>query len=238
MRLSSLPLAIVELVKAEATAQGITIDFASDPELRDQDVLVWANTSQGYRFWETIEGADFSEFYSKYPKTEVINTQTPTIMQNQATGNLPLVQQLQELEATGKVRVIVKKEVRETHYKTRDLDKALEKQVVMNIIHTIPAMEFIATVVDNEGETGIDGFHMPNIEEVEIEQPRVLIDILIIGLDNKETIQKKINIAKAKLAELSEIDRIIELRQSDNILDCMEGYFGEGNRIEIQAKNN
>ncbi len=208
------------------------------------DSNAWSETSQGYDFWKRIHDGDFEEFFNtlKEETKQTLNF-SPNFknaenMQN-TSKNLSLVQQLQNLEETGKVRVIVQR-VFETHYKTKDLQKALEKQVVMNLIHTIPAMEISHTVSDDDDDENNDGFTYPTIkaEDVVVSQPRVMIDILIIGLDNADTIQSKINIAKAKLAELDKIDSIIAMRESDNVLDCMDGYFGEGHRIVIGDSRN
>jgi hypothetical protein len=100
-------------------------------------------------------------------------------------------------------------------------------------------MEISHSVSDDEDEEN-DGFVYPVIkaQDVVVSQPRVMIDIQIIGLDTPETIQKKINIARAKLDELDKIDSIIAMRESDNLLDCMDGYFGEGHRIAIRESRN
>lgn len=230
-----LPLEIAKIAQAEMRKLS--------PQHDTFDSNAWSETSQGYDFWKRIHDGDFEEFFNtlKEETKQTLNF-SPNFknaenMQN-TSKHQSLISQLHNLEETGKVRVVVKR-VFETHYKTKDLDKALEKQVVMNLIHSIPAMEISHSVSDDEDEEN-DGFVYPVIkaQDVVVSQPRVMIDIQIIGLDTPETIQKKINIARAKLDELDKIDSIIAMRESDNLLDCMDGYFGEGHRIAIRESRN
>jgi len=50
----------------------------------------------------------------------------------------------------------------------------------------------------------------------------------IMGLDTEQTIQRKIEICKQRIYEIENPDPIQALRNSDTLIDCMDGWYGTG----------
>lgn len=128
---------------------------------------------------------------------------------NQKFGTL--VEILQGLVATGNFVIDLQKNVHSTSYRTGSLEQALRLQVQEEIVH-------------NLGE-----------EDEQPQEPTKRIKIQILGLDSEATINRKIEIAKAMLdGTLEETLPSQELKNSDRLLDCLDGYFGAGPELDRQ----
>lgn len=126
---------------------------------------------------------------------------------NQKFGTL--VATLQAMVETGHFVIDLQKNVTSTSYRTGSLEQALQRQVIEEMVHDLGA----------ESD----------------EQPRRRIKIQILGLDNETTIERKIEIANDMFNGVSvEITPGMELRNSDRLLDCLDGYFGVGPELDRQ----
>lgn len=64
--------------------------------------------------------------------------------------------------------------------------------------------------------------------EVEEVEPIKRIIFTIMGLDTEQTLQRKIEICKLRIYEIENPDPIQSLRNSDTLIDAMDGWFGTG----------
>jgi hypothetical protein len=128
---------------------------------------------------------------------------------NQKFGNV--VAALQALVETGNFVIDLQKNVHSTSYRTGSLEQALQKQVIEETVHHL-------------GE-----------EDEQPQEPTRRIKIQIIGLDNETTILRKIEIAQAMFdGTLEEVLPSEELKNSDRLLDCLDGHFGAGPELDRQ----
>lgn len=129
-------------------------------------------------------------------------------MENSNQKFVNLVTVLQSLVETGNFVLDIQKDVRSTSYRTGSLEQALKRQVIEETVHDM----------DEDGN-------------VCATQRRMRIQI--IGLDTEETILKKIKIAENMLNGIEPMPSE-ELKNSDNLLDCLDGYFGIGPELDRQ----
>jgi len=225
--LSQLPAEIAELVKLEAELQGKLFEVGVDYDLSNSAIFDWKKTRQGKPFWRTILWlGDYQPFEDLKAELEEKGMEGAKHASTPNSDNLFLVKSLQELEATGKVKIVIVK----SHCKLGfHLSSKIEEQVIMKIVHSIPAITVEHSAIDDEEER--NSFTYAGISAVDIEKPKVRLDIYITDKDNFETIAIKVAVATEKLAELAQVDKIIDLRESEDLFECMEGYFGEQNRI-------
>lgn len=116
--------------------------------------------------------------------------------------NQELFRQIQNLQATGKV-VVELRPVWETSYGTGSLDAALQRQVVIETVHTL-----------------LDSEENENIEEVQVPIQRV--KMVVLKLDNHETLQRKIDIANERLEEIRKAEQVRENLTSENLFDFLD----------------
>lgn len=129
---------------------------------------------------------------------------------NQKFGTL--VETLQNLVATGNFVLDVQRNVTSTSYRTGSLEMALQRQVIEETVH----------------ELGQE-------EDEQSQAPKRRIKIQILGLDNEQTILRKIEIAQAMFdGSFEELTPGEVLRRSDRLLDVIDGFFGTGPELDRQ----
>jgi site-specific DNA-cytosine methylase len=126
---------------------------------------------------------------------------------NQKFGTL--VATLQAMVETGNFSLDIQRHLTSTGYRVGSVELALQQQVTEQMVH--------------------------NLDDADTTQPQRRIQIQIIGLDSETTIERKIEIAKemwdGTFVPPMPSDR---LKNSDNVLECLDGYFGEGIRLDQQ----
>ena len=129
---------------------------------------------------------------------------------NQKFGTL--VETLQNLVATGNFVLDVQRNVTSTSYRTGSLEMALQKQVIEETVHQL-------------GQE----------EDEQPQAPKRRIKIQILGLDNEQTILRKIEIAQDMFnGTFAEMTPGEVLRRSDRLIDVMDGFFGTGPELDRQ----
>ena len=123
-----------------------------------------------------------------------------------------LVETLQNLVATGNFVLDVQRNVTSTSYRTGSLEMALQRQVIEETVH----------------ELGQE-------EDEQPQAPKRRIKIQILGLDNEQTILRKIEIAQDMFnGTFAEMTPGEVLRRSDRLIDVMDGFFGTGPELDRQ----
>jgi predicted Ser/Thr protein kinase len=125
--------------------------------------------------------------------------------------NQEVLEVLNNLKRTGKVVVEVQK-VFETNYRTGSLEEALKRQVVTETIHQLEVVE-----EDNRCENDFD-----KKEQISASVPTQRVKIVIIGLDNHDTIKRKCEIAQEHLAEINRGEQFRKNLQSENLFEFLE----------------
>lgn len=129
---------------------------------------------------------------------------------NQKFGTL--VETLQNLVATGNFVLDVQRNVTSTSYRTGSLEMALQRQVIEETVHQL-------------GQE----------EDEQPQAPKRRIKIQILGLDNEQTILRKIEIAQDMFnGTFAEMTPGEVLRRSDRLIDVMDGFFGTGPELDRQ----
>lgn len=128
--------------------------------------------------------------------------------------NQEVLEILNDLRQTGKVVVDVQK-VFETNYRTGSLEEALKRQVVTETIHQLEVMEESNGVMESQTVT-------------EKSEPTQRVKIVIIGLDNHDTIKRKCEIAKEHLAEIERGEQFRKNLQSENLFEFLEANLSIG----------
>ena len=130
--------------------------------------------------------------------------------------NQEIFQALNDLKATGQV-VIEMVNTMSTSHGTGSLEGALQKQVTIETVHNLPATE--------EGQDGDQGAEMIS-EEPTIVVPTKRVKIQIIGLDNQDTIIRKIEIARDRIDFINNEEAMEQAKlTSDNIFEFLESNF-------------
>lgn len=122
--------------------------------------------------------------------------------------NQEVLEILNNLKRTGKVVVEVQK-VFETNYRTGSLEEALKRQVVTETIHQLEVLEESNSAMETQTVT-------------EKSEPTQRVKIVIIGLDNHDTIKRKCEIAQEHLAEINLGEQFRKNLQSENLFEFLE----------------